>query len=76
MAKWAPCKRREFIGKLRKIGFEEPEPGGRHFYMRHGTFTLTLPNNPEYPIPQVKMLLQEIELGIKRKIRLEEWPAY
>jgi predicted RNA binding protein YcfA (HicA-like mRNA interferase family) len=73
MAKWAPCKRRDFIAKLKKLGFESPEPGGRHFYMRHGVFTLTLPNNAEYSIPQVKMLLKEIELGLKRKISLEEW---
>jgi len=73
MAKWTPCKRRDFIAKLRKYGFGEPEPGGRHFYMRYGAFTLTLPNNPEYSIPQVRMLLKEIELGMKRKISLEEW---
>jgi len=41
--------------------------------MRHGVFTLTLPNNAEYSIPQIKMLIKEIELGIKRKISLEEW---
>jgi hypothetical protein len=41
--------------------------------MRHETFTLTLPNNPEYSIPQIKMLLKEIELGIKMKISLEDW---
>ena len=73
MAKWTPCKRREFISKLRKLGFESPEPGGRHFYTRCGTFTLTLPNNAEYSIPQIKMLLKEIELGIKMKISLEDW---
>jgi hypothetical protein len=33
---------------------------------------LLSPNNPEYSIPQVKMLLKEIELGIKMKISLEE----
>jgi len=73
MAKWTPCKRREFISKLRKLGFESPEPGGRHFYTRCGTFTLTLPNNPEYSVPQLKVLLKEIELGTKKKISLEEW---
>jgi hypothetical protein len=41
--------------------------------MRYGTFTLTLPNNAEYSIPQIKMLLREIALGIKKKISLEEW---
>jgi len=73
MARWTPCKRRDFIAKLKKLGFESPEPGGGHFYMRRGTFTLTLPNNAEYSIPQVKMLLREIELGTKIKISLEEW---
>jgi hypothetical protein len=73
MAKWTPCKRRDFIAKLKKLSFESPEPGGRHFYMRHGTFTLPLPNNVEFSIPQVKMLLKEIELGIKQKISLEKW---
>jgi hypothetical protein len=41
--------------------------------MRHGTFTLTLPNNAEYSVPQIKMLLKEIELGIRKKGSLEEW---
>ena len=73
MGKWTPCKRRDFIRKLKGIGFESPEPGGRHFYMRRGTFTLTLPSNMEYSIPQTRMLLKEVELGTKKKISLEEW---
>jgi len=73
MARWFPCKRKDFIAKLRKLGFESPEPGGRHFYMRHGTFTLTLPSNTEYSVPQIMMLLKEIEIGIKEEIFLEDW---
>ena len=73
MGKWKPCKRRTFIKKLKRFGFESPEPGGRHFYMRYGTYTLTLPGNKEYSIPQLKMLLDEIEHGIGKKISLEEW---
>jgi len=73
MGKWNPCKRRDFIKKLKKLGFEPPEPGGRHFYMRYGTYTLTLPGNKEYSVPQIKMLLNEIEYGINRKISIEEW---
>jgi len=75
MAKWAPCKRKDFIRKLKNLGFESPEPGGRHFYMRYGSFTLTLPSNSEYSVPQVKMLVNDIELGIKKRISLEEWSA-
>lgn len=73
MGKWKPCKRRDFITKLKKFGFGPPEPGGRHFYMRYGTYTLTLPSNKEYSVPQVKMLLLEIECGINKKISFEEW---
>jgi predicted RNA binding protein YcfA (HicA-like mRNA interferase family) len=73
MAKWMPCKRRDFIKKIRKLGFEAPEPGGRHFYMRYGTYTLTLPSNKEYSIPQITMLLNEIERGINKRISLQQW---
>ncbi len=72
MAKWKPCKRRGFI---KKLGFETPEAGGRHFYMRYGTYTFTVPSNKEYSVPQVKMLLNEIENGIKRRISLKEWES-
>ena len=73
MGKWNPCKRIDFIKKLKKLGFEPPEPGGRHFYMRYGTYTLTLPNNKEYSVPQVKMLLNEIERGMSKRVSIIEW---
>jgi hypothetical protein len=75
MAKWTPCKRREFIGKLKRLGFSPPESGGRHFYMRYGTYTFTLPGNREYSVPQLKVLLREVEEGIGRKITIGEWGA-
>ena len=75
MARWSPCKRRTFIKKLSNLGFSPPEPGGRHFYMRHGTYTLTLPNNPEYPVAQLRMLVKEVEHIIGREISLEEWQS-
>ena len=73
MAKWNPCKRRDFIRKLKKLGFGLPEPGGRHSYMRYGTYTLTLPSNREYSVPQLKMLLNEIEMGTQLDITVEKW---
>ena len=75
MLKWKPCKRREFIKKLKRIGFETPEPGGNHFYMRYGTYTFTVPSNKEYSVPQVKMLLKEIQQGIMKEISLDEWDS-
>jgi len=73
MAKWNPCKRRDFIRKLKKLGFGPPEPGGRHSYMRYGTYTLTLPSNKEYSVPQLKMLINEIEMGTQLDITVEKW---
>jgi len=75
MAKWSPCKRRTFIKKLIALGFSPPEPGGRHFYMRCGTYTLALPNNREYSVNQLKILLKEIEHILGREISLKEWQA-
>jgi len=73
MGKWRPCKRKDFIRKLKRLGFESPEVGGKHFYIRYESFTFTVPNNSEYSVPQVKMLVKEIEAGIKKKITLEKW---
>lgn len=75
MGNWKPLKRREFIKRLKKFGFQSPEPGGRHSYMRYGTYTLTLPNNKEYSVPQIKMLLSEIEYGVKKKISIDIWES-
>jgi hypothetical protein len=71
MVRWTLCKRKEFIRKLRKLDFEPPEPGGKHYYMRRGTFTL--PSNAEFSVPQLRTLLKEIELGLHRNISLDEW---
>jgi len=47
MARWSPCKRREFIKKLRGLGFGPPEPGGKHHYMRYGTYPLRVINHDQ-----------------------------
>ncbi len=73
MPRWKPCKRRIFIKKLVKLGFNPPEPGGRHFYMRYGSNVLTIPSNEEYSVPQIKMMMKELENITGRKITLEEW---
>ncbi|MSQ22647.1 MAG: type II toxin-antitoxin system HicA family toxin [Dehalococcoidia bacterium] len=73
MPRWAPCKRRTFIRKLRKLGFGAPQPGGRHFYMRRGTFTLAIPSNDEFSVPQLRELLSEVELALGRAISLDDW---
>ena len=73
MARWAPCKRRIFIKKLSRLGFSPPEPGGHHFYVRYARHTLAIQNDAEYSVPQLKMLVKEVEHIIGKKISLEEW---
>ena len=73
MPSWSPCKRRDFIRRLRRLGFSAPEPGGRHFFMRHDRYTLALPSNAEYSVPQLRMLLREVERRTGIRIDAERW---
>ena len=41
--------------------------------MRYGTKVLTIPGNDEYSVPQLKMMIKELEKLIGRIITLEEW---
>ncbi|WP_256871738.1 hypothetical protein [Nostoc sp. TCL26-01] len=34
---------------------------------------LTIPSNDEYSVPQLRMMIREIEVIIEREITLEEW---
>jgi len=73
MSRWSPCKRREFIRKIRKLGFEGPVSGTRHQFMIYQRNRLTLPSNDEYSIPQLKMMVGEVEEILQREIVLEDW---
>lgn len=67
------CKQRDFISKLKKLGFTGPHPGAKHFFMKYGRYKQTIPNYDEYSIPLLKKLIKQIENGIGRDIRSEEW---
>ena len=41
--------------------------------MRRGTFTLAIPNDDEFSVPQLRLLLREIELALGRAVSLNEW---
>jgi len=73
MSRWAPCKRREFIRRLREIGFDGPVSGTRHQFMVYEQHRLAIPSNPQYSVPQVRMMLQEAGEIVGREITLEEW---
>lgn len=73
MSRWLPCKRRDFIRRLRKIGFDGPYSGARHQFLIFREHRLSVPSNPEYSVPQLRMMLQEVEGIIGRHISTEEW---
>ncbi len=76
MSRWTPCKRREFIRRLRVLGFDGPFSGTRHQFLVYGENRLTIPSNEEYSVPQLKMMLHEIQVIIGRKISLREWESF
>ena len=73
MAAWRPLKRREFIRKLRALGFDGPYSGTRHQFLIFQQHRQTIPSNSEYSVPQVRMLLRQVESILGRKISVEGW---
>ena len=73
MSRWTPCKRTDFIRRVRKLGFGGPLSGTRHLFLIKGTHRLALPSNAEYSVPQLRMMIREIERIIGRELPLEEW---
>ena len=75
MSRWTPCKRRDFIKKLRRLGFDGPFSGTRHQFMVLDDNRLTIPSNDEYSVAQLRMMIREVEEIINRSISLDEWVA-
>lgn len=73
MSQWRPCKRRLFIKRLRKLGFDGPYSGSRNHLMVFEGHRLTVPSNAELSIPQLRMMIQEAESIIGRTISADEW---
>lgn len=73
MSRWAPCKRRDFIRRLRAIGFDGPFSGTRHQFMVYEQHRLAIPSNAEYSVPRLRMMIREVEEIIGRKITTDEW---
>lgn len=73
MSQWSPCKRKDFIRRLRKLGFDGPFVGTRHHFMVCKEHRLAIPSNREYSVPQLRMMLRETEAIIDREITAEGW---
>ena len=73
MSRWMPCKRNDFIRRLRKLGLKGPFSGTKHQFMVYEHHRLTIPSNSEYSVPQLKMMIREIEQIVERQITADEW---
>jgi len=73
MSRWRRCKRRLFIRRLRKLGFDGPYSGTRHQFMVYEQHRLAVPSNAEYSVPQLRMMLREVEQITGRQISAQDW---
>ena len=73
MSRWTPCKRSDFIRRLRQFGFEGPYSGTRHQFMVSGQHRLAIPSNAEYSVPQLHLLIREMESILGIEITLDSW---
>lgn len=73
MRRWTACKRRDLIRRLHKLGFDGPFSGARHQFMVYGQHRLAIPSNSEYSVPQLRMMIKEVQELIDREIGVEEW---
>jgi len=75
VSRWTPCKRADFVRRLRKLGFDGPYSGTRHQFLIHSQKRLAVPSNAEYSVPQLRTMIREVEAILGREISLEEWDA-
>jgi len=75
VSRWTPCKRRDFVRRLRSLGFEGPCQGSRHQQMTYKTYRLPIPSNKEYSVRQLREMVSEVEQILGRNISLKEWEA-
>jgi hypothetical protein len=73
MSQWQPCKRRLFVKRLRKLGFDGLYSGTRHQFMIFENHRLSVPSYSEYSVPQLKMMISEVESIIDRPLSADEW---
>lgn len=73
MSRWSPCKRNEFVRRMRRLGFDGLYSGAKHQYMTWQAHRLTIPTNDEYSVAQLRMLLREVEAILGRPISMNDW---
>lgn len=73
MSRWRPCKRKDFVRRLRQLGFDGPFSGTRHQFMVYEQHRLAIPSSTEYSVAQLRMMIKEVAEIANRKITFEEW---
>ena len=73
MSHWTLCSRRVFVRRLGTLGFDGPWSGSRHQFMVFEEHRLTLPSNDEYSVPQLRMMVREVEAILGRRIGPDAW---
>ena len=73
MSRWTPCKRGDFVRRAHKIGFVGPFAGTRHEFMVFQQHRLAIPSNAEYSVPQLRMMIREVEGIVGFEITLDFW---
>ena len=73
MSRWTPCKRRDFVLRLRRLGFDGPFSGTKHSFLVYKQYRLAIPSNHEYSVPQLRLMIKEVEEIIGHKITASEW---
>jgi len=73
VSRWTPCKRNDFVRKRRHLGFDGPFVGTRHQFMVFSERRLAIPSNSEYSVPQLRMMIREVEGILGRGVSSEEW---
>jgi hypothetical protein len=73
MSQWHPCKRTDFVRRLRRLGFDGPYSGSKHQFLIFKDHRLTVPSNAEYSVPQLKMMVREVSEIIGRELTADEW---
>ena len=64
------------IRKLRAPGFDGPFCHTRHQFMILGQHRQTIPTNSEYFVPQIRLLVRQMEAILERAVSLEEWNPF
>ena len=71
MAGWRPLKRRDFVRKLRALGFDGPYSGTPHQFIVSGSHRQIIPTNAEYSVPQIRL---QVQRGIEGAFRDRDEP--